>query len=76
MDVTIPQSKLRTFAYAVQCMSKIGKELFIEADGDQLVLRTLNDARSAFTAFYFQKVRMDDMIAVAQRRHCLKKRPD
>lgn len=32
---------------------KIGKELFIEATADQLVLRTLNDAKSAFSAFYF-----------------------
>lgn len=32
---------------------KVGKELFIEATADQLILRTLNDAKSAFAAFYF-----------------------
>lgn len=32
---------------------QVGKELFIEATADQLILRTLNDAKSAFAAFYF-----------------------
>lgn len=31
----------------------MGKELFVEATVDQLILRTLNDAKSAFAAFYF-----------------------
>lgn len=31
----------------------MGKELFIETTADQLILRTLNDAKSAFAAFYF-----------------------
>lgn len=34
-------------------LSQVGKELFIEATVDQLILRTLNDAKSAFAAFYF-----------------------
>ncbi|CAN0338658.1 unnamed protein product, partial [Hapterophycus canaliculatus] len=32
---------------------QVGKELFIETTADQLILRTLNDAKSAFAAFYF-----------------------
>lgn len=35
------------------CAVQVGKELFIETTGDQLILRTLNDAKSAFAAFYF-----------------------
>ncbi|CAM9637359.1 unnamed protein product [Ascophyllum nodosum] len=53
MEVSIPQKNLKVFACAVQCLMKIGKELFIETTADQLVLRTLNDAKSAFSAFYF-----------------------
>ena len=34
---------------------KVGKELFIETTADQLILRTLNDAKSAFAAFYFNE---------------------
>ncbi|CAM9753335.1 unnamed protein product, partial [Ectocarpus sp. 12 AP-2014] len=53
MEVSIPHKSLKVFAQAVQCLMKVGKELFIETTGDQLILRTLNDAKSAFAAFYF-----------------------
>ncbi|CAM9760844.1 unnamed protein product, partial [Scytosiphon promiscuus] len=53
MEVAIPQKSLKVFAQAVQCLMKVGKELFIETTADQLILRTLNDAKSAFAAFYF-----------------------
>eukprot|EP00903_Cladosiphon_okamuranus_P013829 g12869.t2 len=53
MEVSIPHKSLKVFAQAVQCLMKVGKELFIETTADQLILRTLNDAKSAFAAFYF-----------------------
>ncbi|CAM9903660.1 unnamed protein product, partial [Choristocarpus tenellus] len=54
MEVAIPHNNLRVFAHAVQCLGKVGKELFMETTSDQLILRTLNDSKSAFAAFYFQ----------------------
>lgn len=56
MDLKISQHNLKVFAQAVQCLAKIGKELFLEVDENQMVMRTLNDAKSAFSAFYFKRV--------------------
>lgn len=56
MDLKISQHNLKTFAQALQCLAKIGKELFLEVDDNQMVMRTLNDAKSAFSAFYFKRV--------------------
>lgn len=56
LDVRLSQASLKTFSNAITCLSKIGKDLFIEADHDQLVLRTLNDSKSAFSAFYLNPV--------------------
>ncbi|CAM9580845.1 unnamed protein product, partial [Phaeothamnion confervicola] len=53
LEVSIPASNLKTFAYAVQCLGKVGKELFLEGTSQRLILRTLNDAKSCFCAFYF-----------------------
>ena len=66
----IPGKNAGVFAAAVQCLGKIGKELYFEMGDDsvrsapgpaalsdaasvQVVLRTLNDAKSAFAAFHF-----------------------
>jgi hypothetical protein len=56
MDVIIGQRCLRAFASAIQCLSRIGKDLYIEADAAHLTLRALNDSKSAFSAFYLQQV--------------------
>lgn len=69
----VPAMNVPAFAAAVQCLGKIGKELYFEMNpesvsGDlrtkcrpcldrvfsQVVLRTLNDAKSAFAAFHFE----------------------
>ncbi|KAI2492959.1 Rad9 [Fragilaria crotonensis] len=55
MDCTIPHQNVRTFCSAISAMSKIGKDLYIEFDPlDGLIVRTLNDAKSAFCAFYWK----------------------
>ena len=51
MDVEIPGHSVRTFSSAIQCLSKIGKDLYCDFDPiDGLTLRALNDAKSAFCA--------------------------
>ena len=51
MDVVIPGHSVRTFSSAIQCLSKIGKDLYCDFDPiDGLTLRALNDAKSAFCA--------------------------
>ena len=54
MKFTIGAANLRVLANAIQCLGKVGKELLIEADADCFVLRTLNDAKTAFVKFQFR----------------------
>jgi hypothetical protein len=56
MDVTMGPKAIKAFATAIQALSKIGKDLFIEADSEQVVLRALNDSKSAFSAVYLGAV--------------------
>ena len=52
MDCTITHNNVRTFCSAISALSRMGKDLYIEFDPlDGLILRTLNDAKSAFCAF-------------------------
>ncbi|CAB9507307.1 Rad9 [Seminavis robusta] len=54
MDCVIPGHSFRCFTGAIQCLSKIGKDLYVDFDPmDGLVLRTLNDAKSAFCVTEF-----------------------
>ena len=54
MDVILPSHSLRTFAAAVTCLTKIGKEAYLDFDPlDGLILRTLNDAKSAYAQHRF-----------------------
>ena len=46
--VTIDQEHLKHFASLLYLLQKIGKEVVIEAEGDVLTLRSLNDSKSAF----------------------------
>jgi hypothetical protein len=43
------------FGKALQCISKLGDDLFIEAYRDQLVLRTVNSSRSAYACYLFKE---------------------
>lgn len=55
MDCTIPSHNIKTFCSAVASMSRIGKDLYVEFDPlEGLVLRTLNDAKSAFCVFTYK----------------------
>jgi cell cycle checkpoint control protein RAD9A len=51
MQCIIPGKSIRIFAKMIQCLQKIGDDLFIEATDTKLVLRALNASRSAYFCF-------------------------
>lgn len=55
MDCTIPGTSIRPFCAAISCLSKIGKELYVDFDPfDGLSLRALNDSKSVFGNFHYE----------------------
>jgi hypothetical protein len=56
MDVILPGFSVRPFCASLACMGKIGKDCYFEFDplGDGLVLRALNDAKSAYNQFRYE----------------------
>jgi len=55
MDCIIPGSSIRPFCAAIGCLSRIGKELYIDFDPiDGLSIRSLNDSKSVFGSFHFE----------------------
>ena len=72
MNAEISGRHLRVFACVVQCIARLGKDVFWEASQSgvswstdacekepdtnilQIVIRTLNDSKSVFCAFYFE----------------------
>lgn len=55
MKCTIPGRGIRAFGKAIHCLAKIGDELYIEALQNGLALKTVNNARSAYACFLFQR---------------------
>jgi Rad9 len=55
MDCIIPGVSIRPFCAAISCLSRIGKELYIDFDPlDGLSLRALNDSKSVFGSFHYE----------------------
>jgi hypothetical protein len=55
MDCVIPSHLVRPFCSAIGCLSRIGKELYIDFDPiEGLTLRALNDAKSVFGSFHYE----------------------
>jgi Rad9 len=55
LEVRIPAENLKAFAQAITFLCKVGKELVIEGTPDKLVLRTLNDTKSAYAGISFSQ---------------------
>jgi hypothetical protein len=54
MDCIIPGHSVRPFCAAIGCLSRVGKELYIDFDPiDGLTLRALNDSKSVFSSFHY-----------------------
>lgn len=55
MDCVIPGHSVRPFCSSIGCLSRIGKDLYLEFDViEGLSLRTINDGKSAFASFRFE----------------------
>eukprot|EP00052_Salpingoeca_macrocollata_P030062 m.312663 g.312663 ORF g.312663 m.312663 type:complete len:504 (+) comp23048_c0_seq36:444-1955(+) len=54
LECVVRSAELKLFAKAVQCLSRIGEELFLVASEDTLALRTVNQARTAYGCFNFR----------------------
>ena len=55
MDCVIPGPNIRLFTAAISSLSRVGKDLYLDFDPIQgLVLRTLNDAKSAYACFRYE----------------------
>jgi len=56
---------VRPFCAAITCLSRVGKEIYIDFDPmDGLTLRSLNDAKSVFASFQYQPSFFDRCSAV------------
>jgi hypothetical protein len=54
MDCVIPGHSVRLFCASIGCLSRVGKDLYVEFDAiDGLAFRTLNDAKSAYACFRY-----------------------
>ena len=55
MDCVVPGHSVRPFCASIGCLSRIGKDLYVEFDAiEGLHFRTLNDAKSAYACFRFE----------------------
>jgi hypothetical protein len=55
MDCIIPGHSIRPFCAAIGCLSRIGKELYIDFDPiEGCSIRSLNDSKSVFASFHFE----------------------
>lgn len=59
MKCTLEGNNARIIAKAIQSLSKVGKELFIEADGQGLQMRTINATQSAVGSIRFSRSMFD-----------------
>eukprot|EP00953_Heterococcus_sp_UTEX-ZZ885_P037693 19348-Heterococcus_DN1.PRE.1 len=55
LELRIPAENLKSFAHAITFLCKVGKELVIEGTPDKLVLRTINDTKSAYAMITFSQ---------------------
>jgi hypothetical protein len=55
MNVLLDSHAIRPFSHAIACLTKIGKDVVIEATPSSLTLRTLNDSQSAYITVTFRK---------------------
>ena len=55
MNILLDQQAIRPFSHAIACLTKIGKDVVIEATPSSLKLRTLNDSQSAYISVTFHQ---------------------
>lgn len=55
MKCVLPGCNIKAFGKAIFCLAKLGEDLYFEAQSNGLALKTVNNARSAFTCFLFRR---------------------
>ena len=55
MQCSVPGEHVKTFGKAVQCLARIGDDVYFEASRDALSLKTVNQSRSAYCCFVFRR---------------------
>lgn len=69
MDCVIPGHSVRTFCASLSCLSRIGKDVYVEYSPiDGLKLRTLNDGKSVYCFFHYEPIFFERCTAPAQSR--------
>lgn len=66
MKFTIPSGNVKTTGKVIQCLAKIGEEIYLEPSVDGLNIRTINLSRSAYAQFtlqplFFSSIEQDDV---------------
>ena len=54
LECCLERDGIKTLKSMLVCLDRFGKELFLEANGAEVTLRTLNAAQSAFIIFTLQ----------------------
>lgn len=81
MDCMIPSHHVKIFSSAINCMNKIGSDIYIEYNIlNGLLLHTLNDSKSAYTCFhfnihYFERCTKPPITTKSRKKKQQKKRP-
>jgi len=53
LDLLISRTNIRSFASAVACLSKIGKEVFVHSNAEGMTLSALSDTKSCYVTIRF-----------------------
>ena len=61
MEASFSRRSLRSFGKAIQCISRVSDELYLNFAEDEVHLRTVNQARSCFVAFDFRRPFFDKL---------------
>lgn len=80
MDATLDSNGLKVFARTIKFLARVGSELYFEARGQELILKTINMAstcllRITFNQYFFQQFEIAKGTAPEDNIFCISARP-